>query len=334
MFQPLAQLFSDVEDLYSLIDFYGEIVGMQVESRKNKPGVQALTDENNLVCRDTLPRHVLLDMLSFARKRLASFEEAYSSDQALITAYGLSEESIERAEIEQELSVLVCLIEMWGQVACFGSDWFKFTMVDIGMLEYTLDLLYTLKVMVDSLDRMGIFEMWKLRREEPQASAHYFEDPTSTNHQSAEETKQQEQQPLIKLTKHPFGGYLSKLVSLVCSLTFRMNQRVEDYLLSPDGKLRLGAILSHTKMDVDNPMLREWSLVAIRNLCSWSANIREDLSKLQLIEMNEQGKEQLEQLGVKELFEREIAKLKKKDANGNVTQMYENHNIHFDTVDF
>ena len=38
-------------------------------------------------------------------------------------------------------------------------------------------------------------------------------------------------------------------------------------------------------------------------------------SKLQLIEVNEQGKEQLEQLGVKELFEREIAKLKKKDAN-------------------
>ena len=74
-----------------MIDFYGEIVGMQVESRKNKPGVQALTDENNLVCRDTLPRHVLIDMLSFARKRLVRFQEAYGTDQTLITAYGLSE---------------------------------------------------------------------------------------------------------------------------------------------------------------------------------------------------------------------------------------------------
>ena len=81
------------------------------------------------------------------------------------------------------------MIEMWGQVACFGSDWFKLTMVEVGILEYTLDLLYTLKVMVDALDRMNIFEMWKLRRDEPQASAHYFENPTATNNQPAEETK-------------------------------------------------------------------------------------------------------------------------------------------------
>lgn len=127
---------------------------------------------------------------------------------------------------------------------------------------------------------------------------------------------------------------MSKLVSLVCSLTYRANDRVENYFLTPNGKLRLGAILSHTKMDVDNPMLREWSLVCVRNLCSWSDRIREDLAKLQLIEVNEQGKEQLEKLGVKELFEREISKLKKKDANGNTTPAYESHNIHFDTVDF
>ena len=109
--------------------------------------------------------------------------------------------------------------------------------------------------------------------------------------------------------------------------------------MSQEGKLRLGAILSHTKMDVDNPMLREWCLVAIRNLCSWSSAIREDLAKLQLIEVSPEGKESLDQLGVKELFksvlfEREIAKLKKKDANGNTVPMYESHNIHFDTVDF
>ena len=42
----------------------------------------------------------------------------------------------------------------------------------------------------------------------------------------------------------------------------------------------------------------------------------------------------MEKLGVKELFEREISKLKKKDADGNIVNAYEAHNIHFDTVDF
>ena len=139
--------------------------------------------------------------------------------------------------------------------------------------------------MVDSLDKLRIFEQWKLRREEPEASAPYFEEEEEEEDNASQQASAATQptysaKPTIKLDKHPFAGFLSKLVSLVCSLTYRANQSVEDYFLSPDGKLRLGAILSHTKMDVDNPMLREWSLVAIRNLCSWSEGIRDDLSKL------------------------------------------------------
>ena len=137
---------------------------------------------------------------------------------------------------------------------------------------------------------------------------------------------------VLKLDKHPFSGYLSKLVSLSCSLTYRQNQRVEDFFMSEAGKLRLGAILSHTKMDVDNPMLREWCLVVVRNLCSWSEPIRNDLAKLKLIEVSDEGKKTLENLGVKELFERELSKLKKKDENGK--DVFEQHNIHLDEVDF
>ena len=73
-----------------MLDFYGEIVRLQIEDRKNRPGVQELTDETNLVCRDTLPRHVLQDMLAFGRNRLVRFQEAYSSEQVLVTAYGHS----------------------------------------------------------------------------------------------------------------------------------------------------------------------------------------------------------------------------------------------------
>jgi len=63
--------------------------------------------------------------------------------------------------------------------------------------------------------------------------------------------------------------------------------------MSPEGKLRLGVILSYTKMDVDNPTLREWCLVVIRNLTSWSDAVREDLKKLELIEVSDEGKEAL-----------------------------------------
>ena len=205
-------------------------------------------------------------------------------------------------------------------MAAFASDWYKETLVDIGALEFALDVLYCVKLMVDTLDRLGIFEQWKLRRKELPTK-----DVTNL-----EEVKEEE--VVKKIESHPFAGYLSKIVSLACSLTYRANTRVENYFMSQQGKLRLGAILSHTKMDVDNPMLREWCLVTIRNLCSWSAAVREDLQKLKLIEVSEEGKKSLEDLGVKELFEREINKLKKRDATGNL--VYENHNIHFDTVDF
>ena len=166
------------------------------------------------------------------------------------------------------------------------------------------------------------------------SKAYFDEKPnqSATTEEVDEESK--EAPALNKLVKHPFAGYMTQLVSLVCSLTYRQNQSVEDFMMTEDGKLRLGAILSHTKMDVDNPMLREWCLVIIRNLCSWSEAIRTDLAKLKLIEVSPEAREQLNQLGVRELFERELSKLKKKDADGNTTETYENHNVHFDTVDF
>ena len=68
--------------------------------------------------------------------------------------------------------------------------------------------------------------------------------------------------------------------------------------MSEEGKLRLGMILSYTKMDIDNPMLREWCLVVIRNLTSWSTAIREDLAKLKLIEVDPKGASALKEMGM------------------------------------
>lgn len=91
------------------------------------------------------------------------------------SVYGDANNSSGRASVDKELDLIICIIEIWGLVACLASDWFKRTFVELGALEFTLDILYTLKVMVDSLDRMKIYEQWKLKRQEPVASAAYFE---------------------------------------------------------------------------------------------------------------------------------------------------------------
>jgi hypothetical protein len=64
----------------------------------------------------------------------------------------------------------------------------------------------------------------------------------------------------------------------------------------------LGMILSNTKLDVDSPTLREWSLIVIRNLCSWSEAIREILRKLELIGISEEGMKALDSLGMREVY--------------------------------
>jgi len=82
------------------------------------------------------------------------------------------------------------------------------------------------------------------------------------------------------------------------------------------GKLRLGCVLSYTKMDVDAPMLREWCLMVVRNLCSWSDKIRDDLKNLELIEVSPAGQQALAELGLEEVFRKEMEKLMKKDKDG------------------
>ncbi len=64
----------------------------------------------------------------------------------------------------------------------------------------------------------------------------------------------------------------------------------------------MGLILSNTKLDVDSPTLREWSLIVIRNLCSWSEAIREILRKLELIGISEEGMKALDSLGMREVY--------------------------------
>jgi anti-anti-sigma regulatory factor len=68
-------------------------------------------------------------------------------------------------------------------------------------------------------------------------------------------------------------------------------------------------------MDEDNPTLREWCLLIVRNLCASSEKIRSELEKLKLVDISEEGKKTLERLGMKEVYEQEMKKLMRKDEN-------------------
>ena len=51
-----------------------------------------------------------------------------------------------------------------------------------------------------------------------------------------------------------------------------------------------------------------------------------------MIEVDPKGKEAIKEMGMQDVFDKEINKLKKRDETGNLK--YEIHNMHFDEVDF
>lgn len=95
----------------------------------------------------------------------------------------------------------------------------------------------------------------------------------------------------------------------------------------------LGIILANTKLDVESPTLREWSLIVIRNLCSWSEGVREILRKLELIGISEEGLKALDSLGMREVYQRQIDKLKRKNTDNEKLEL-DPSNFHVETVDF
>lgn len=95
-----------------------------------------------------------------------------------------------------------------------------------------------------------------------------------------------------------FAGYFSKLAKLVANLTYLQKHAVEDTFFK--NKEYIGLILGHTRMDENNPTLREWCLMVLRNLCQVSEGVREMLEKLKTVDVS-QGT--LEELGIKEQVE-------------------------------
>ena len=96
---------------------------------------------------------------------------------------------------------------------------------------------------------------------------------------------------------------------------------MEKYFLSEQGFQHLGLILFNTKLDIDNPSLREWSILFVRNITSWSDKVRDNLNKLTMIDGNaphdEESLKNLESLGqpMQEMYHKEREKYKRDEQD-------------------
>jgi hypothetical protein len=260
-----------------------------------------------------ITKPVLTAMITFGVSLLERFKIKYVGRDETVALYQKSshkKKSAELAAYEMKIEAMVGLIEVFTQLATFADaqddDWYKHALVDLGALEWCLDLLFQLKKIVEQLEEAKLFN--------------------SQQAGPSEESKEHH------IDKHPFAAFNSRIVALACPLTYRRTVVCENYFQSEAGKLRLGCLLSYTKLDVDAPMLREWCLMVIRNLCSWSDKIRENLKGLELIEVSPAGQQTLAELGLEEMFRKEMEKLMKKDKDGK--SKLEPGSINFSTVDF
>ena len=86
------------------------------------------------------------------------------------------------------------------------------------------------------------------------------------------------------LESNPFAGFLCSVVCVMSTLSYHKIQKVEDFWLHLNSGWRyLGLILANSKLDIDNPTLREWCMLTIRNLTSWSEPIRSKLNDLTML---------------------------------------------------
>lgn len=117
---------------------------------------------------------------------------------------------------------------------------------------------------------------------------------------------------------HPFSGLLTSLIGLVANLSHDKDQDLEDYLLSESGWRLVGLVLCHTKLDLDNPCLREWAIVFVRNVTNWSEPIKAKLAQLTLVDgadYDPESKAVFDALGdpLKQMYKKEMDKYKRDD---------------------
>ena len=123
------------------------------------------------------------------------------------------------------------------------------------------------------------------------------------------------------VTTHPFAGHLSTIVCLMGNLVYQSNPKTEAFLLTDRGWSYIGLILAHTKLDIDNPTLREWCLLFIRNITSWSDKVRDKLKALTMVDSktpyDPESQKTFDAMGapMQEMFSKEMDKYKKDEQD-------------------
>lgn len=104
----------------------------------------------------------------------------------------------------------------------------------------------------------------------------------------------------IETEQIPLSGFLTKSSRLIATLTSVNSPKVEEVFRTKENssKREIGLILTHTKMNLQNPTLREWNIVTIRNICFQSELIRQELQDLEKIDLTEQAKDLVQRYGL------------------------------------
>ena len=124
------------------------------------------------------------------------------------------------------------------------------------------------------------------------------------------------------------------------NLVYQSSPQVEAFLLSDRGWSYTGLILAHTKLDIDNPTLREWCLLFIRNITSWSEPVRDKLKALTLIDgktpYDTESQKTFDALGaaMQAMFSKEMEKYKKDEEDQQKLQEALKRAANVDVVDF
>ena len=86
----------------------------------------------------------LTEMVNFFRiELLAPFNELYSPEEKIIEVYR-AEKTEEREALDKKLDFMVVFCDIYVQLATFAAEGYKYMLTDVGALQSSLDLLFTL----------------------------------------------------------------------------------------------------------------------------------------------------------------------------------------------
>lgn len=135
-----------------------------------------------------------------------------------------------------------------------------------------------LKVLVEMLGSLGVPNPFKLQKGLSEEQLKNISSPESSS---------------VFPTQSPYIGYRTDIVAALSNMCFRRPYCQEE-VLALGG---VDMVLSNCQVEGANPLLREWSLVCIRNLCEQSESVRQHIASLQLLDAERHP--ELEDLGLR-----------------------------------